>query len=145
MYEPNDPKLAIIHRFLLLAAETERRMPAVRNKGMVTVWPEVAAERNVDFMPDTTSVTICPATNKQIDNHAHADELINLLDEVDRLLVRKVLKKSCFRRVPPWKQLAKYFKCNRRTVTRRYENALFAILCRDMVGNVRVAKMYRSE
>ena len=145
MYEPNDPKLAIIHRFLLLAAETERRMPAVRNKGMVTVWPEVAAERNVDFMPDKTSVTICHATNKQIDNHAHADVLINLLDQEDRLLVRRVLKKSCFRRVPPWKHLAEHFHCNRRTVTRRYENALFVILCRDISGNVRLAKKYRSE
>jgi hypothetical protein len=143
MYEPKDPNLAIIHKFLLQAAETERRMPPVRNKGTVTVWPEVAAERNVDFRPDKTFVTVCRATNKQIDNHAHADDLINLLDEEDRLLVRKVLKKACFRRVPPWHQLAKHFHCDRRTVTRRYEKALFVLLCRDTSRNVRLVKKYR--
>ena len=142
MYEPNSPRLAIIHKFLVHGAETERRMPRViPHRGMITVWPDVAAERNVDFRPSETRVTICAATNRQITDHARAEELINLLDTDSRFLVRKVVKSCLFRKVPPWKKLGdEIYKVHPLTVKRRYEKALFDIDCADVSRTSRLAK-----
>ena len=133
MYEPSDPNLAIIHKFLVKAAETEKRMPTVRNYGMQTVWPDVAAERNVDFRPDKTFVTLCKATNRQIDDHALAEEMINCLDKSERVFVRFVLKTAAFReRGPAWTKIAKFHGEYRKTSRLKYEKALMNILLHQL-------------
>ena len=141
MYEPSDPRFAIIHKFLVRAAETERRMPAVNVRGVKTVWPDIAAERYVDFRPDKTQVTFCKATNKQIDAHAFAQELINRLEMETRIFVRMVLKTAAFReRGPAWSKIAKITHVHRDTVKRRYEQALFDIYCTELSIKFRLGK-----
>jgi len=55
---------------------TERRLPAAINRNLITYWPEMTCEKHVDFKSENTVVTLCHATNRQIDDHARAMEMV---------------------------------------------------------------------
>ena len=118
-----------------MAAETERRLPAAINRNLMTYWPEMTGEKHVDFKPEITAVTLCRATNRQIDDHAMAMEMVitGLDDKEDRRLVWAVAHSAAFReRGPKWLKIAKMAHTHRETVKRRYEKALEGIYLRQM-------------
>ena len=82
-------RLTSFHDFLVAAAETERRQPSVHNRTLKTFWPELTGERHVDYRPDETRITLCRATNRQIDDHAKAMGMVitGLDNKEDRRLV----------------------------------------------------------
>ena len=136
-YEPSDERLIPYHYFLVEAAETERRLPKAINLTLKTLWPETALERNVDYKPDRTEVTLCKATNKQVDAHSRALELVvkAIADPTDRRILWAVAQSAAFReRGPKFKKLTQRFKGmgkkypkTEKLLKRRYEEALFAI------------------
>ena len=100
---------------------------------MKTVWPDLAAERNVDFRPDRTFITLCKATNRQIDDYALAEEMINCLEKSERVFVRLVVKTAAFReRGPTWTRIAKLRGENWKTTKRKYEETLMNILLHQL-------------
>ena len=110
---PVDERLIPYHYFLVEAAETERRLPKAINLTLKTLWPETASERNIDYKPDRTVVTLCKATNKQVDAHSRALELVikAIADPTDRRIVWAVAQSAAFReRGPKFKKLAHKFK-----------------------------------
>ena len=137
-YEPSDERLIPYHNFLVEAAETERRLPKAINLTLKTLWPETASERNIDYKPDRTVVTLCKATNKQVDAHSRALELVinSISDPTDRRIVWAVAQSAAFReRGPKFKKLAHKFKGmggsypkGWRGLKKRYEEALLSIL-----------------
>ena len=96
---PVDERLIPYHYFLVEAAETERRLPKAINLTLKTLWPETASERNIDYKPDRTVVTLCKATNKQVDAHSLALELVvnAIADPTDRRIVWAVAHSAAFR------------------------------------------------
>ena len=136
-YEPSDERLIPYHNFLVEAAETERRLPKAINLTLKTLWPETASERNFDYKPDRTVVTLCKATNKQVDAHSLALELVvkAIADPTDRRILWAVAQSAAFReRGPKFKKLTQKFKGmgkeypkTEKLLKRRYEEALFAI------------------
>ena len=138
-YEPSDERLIPYHYFLVEAAETERRLPKAINLTLKTLWPETASERNVDYKPDRTVVTLCKATNKQVDAHSLALELVvnAIADPTDRRIVWAVAQSAAFReRGPKFKKLTQKFKGlgkeypkSEKLLKRRYEEALFNLYC----------------
>ena len=130
--------LVDLHNFLVRAAETERWLPSAINHNLKTLWPEMATERNIDYKPDRTVVTLCKATNKQVDAHSLALELVvnAIADPTDRRIVWAVAQSAAFReRGPKFKKLAHKFKGmggsypkGWRGLKKRYEEALLRIL-----------------
>ena len=97
------------------------------------MWPDIVAERNVDFRPDKTFVTLCKASNRQIDDHALAEEMINCLEKSERVFVRLVVKTAAFReRGPTWTRIAKFRGENWKATRRKYEKALMNILLHQL-------------
>ena len=139
MYQPDDPRLAIIHKYLVRAAETEMALPSLFKATLMTLWPYTASERNVDYKPDRTVVTYCKPTPKQIDAHDHAVAMVveTLADPIDRQIVWAVAHSAAFRdRGPKWRKLAQKFKGlgkgypkYEKALKSRYEQALFRIYC----------------
>jgi hypothetical protein len=96
------------------------------------------SERNIDYKPDRTVVTPCKATNKQVDAHSLALELVikAIADPTDRRIVWAVAQSAAFReRGPKFKKLAHKFKGmggrypkGWRGLKMRYEEALLSIL-----------------
>jgi len=86
MYQPDDPRLAIIHKYLVRAAETEIALPSLFKATLKTLWPATASERNVDYKPDRTIAAFCKPTPKQIDAHDDAVAMVveTLADPIDR-------------------------------------------------------------
>ena len=82
-------RLRSFHEILVAATETERRLPSVHKRTFKTFWPELTGERHVDYRPDETRITLCGATNKQVDAHARALEMVveALTDPIDRKIV----------------------------------------------------------
>ena len=118
-----------------MAAETERRLPAAINYNLKTYWPEITGEKHVDFKPEITAMTLCRATNRQIDDYAKAMEMVitGLDDKEDRRLVWAVAHSAAFReRGPKWLKIAKMAHTHRETMKRRYEKALEGIYLRQM-------------
>ena len=118
-----------------MAAETERRLPAAINYNLKTYWPEITGEKHVDFKPEITAMPLCRATDRQIDDHAKAMEMVitGLDDKEDRRLVWAVAHSAAFReRGPKWLKIAKMAHTHRETVKRRYEKALEGIYLRQM-------------
>ena len=138
MYEPSNRMLVDLHNFLVRAAVTERRLPSAINHNLKTYWPEITGERNVYFRPEKARVTVCHATNRQIDDHAKAMEMVitGLGNKEDRRLVWAVAHSAAFReRGPKFKKLAHKFKGmggsypkGWRGLKKRYEEALLSIL-----------------
>ena len=136
---PVDERLIPYHNFLVEAAETERRLPKAINLTLKTLWPETASERNIDYKPDRTVVTLCKATNKQVDAHSRALELVvnAIADPTDRRIVWAVAQSAAFReRGPKFKKLTQKFKGmgkeypkSEKLLKRRYEEALFNLYC----------------
>ena len=134
-YQPDDPWLANIHNYLVMAAETERRLPAAINYNLKTYWPEITGEKHVDFKPEITAMTLCRATNRQIDDYAKAMEMVitGLDNKEDRRLVWAVAHSAAFReRGPRWSKIAKLAHTHRETVKRRYEKALLDIFYQQL-------------
>ena len=131
MYEPKNPRLVRVHKFLVEAAETERRLPSISRRSIKTLWPEVASEQFLDYRPTKTPLTLCGATNKQIDAYSRALDLVvdHLDNPEDRCLVWAVVHSAAFRtRGPAWLQVSKLMHTHRDTVRARYENALLDIV-----------------
>ena len=146
-YEPDDPWLADIHNYLVMAAETEWRLPSAINHNLKTYWPEMPGEKHVDFKPEKTPVTLCRATNRQIDDHAKAMEMVitGLDDKEDRRLVWAVAHSAAFReRGPKWLKIAKLAHTHRQTAKRRYEKALEGIYLRQVVKSSRLPNTTQS-
>ena len=102
---------------------------------MKTYWPEITGERYVDFRPDKARVTVCHATNRQIDDHAKAMEMVitGLGNKEDRRLVWAVAHSAAFRgRGPKWSKIAKLAHTHRETVKRRYEKALLDVFYQQL-------------
>ena len=119
----------------MAAAETERRLPSVHNRTLKTFWPELTGERHVDYRPDETRITLCGATNKQVDAHAKAMEMVitGLDNKEDRRLVWAAAHSAAFReRGPKWSKIAKLAHTHRETVKRRYEKALLDIFYQQL-------------
>ena len=139
MYQPDDPRLAIILKYLVRAAETEIALPSLSMATLKNLWPYTASERNVDYKPDCTSVTYCTPTPKQIDAHDDAVAMVveTLADPVDRQIVWAVAHSAAFRdRGPKWRKLTQKFKGMGKgypkygkALKARYEQALFRIYC----------------
>ena len=139
MYEPANPLLVELHWFLVRAAATEQALPSISKITLKTLWPEMATERNVDYKPDRTVVTLCKATNKQVDAHSLALELVvnAIADPTDRRIVWAVAHSAAFReRGPKFKKLTQKFKGmgkeypkSEKLLKRRYEEALFNLYC----------------
>ena len=139
MYEPANPLLVELHWFLVRAAATEQALPSISKITLKTLWPEMATERNVDYKPDRTVVTLCKATNKQVDAHSRALELVinSIADPTDRRIVWAVAHSAAFReRGPKFKKLTQKFKGmgkeypkSEKLLKRRYEEALFNLYC----------------
>ena len=139
MYEPHDLYSAIFHRFLVLAAETERRLPASledifysssHKETLRTLWPAMAADKMVDYRPETTSFLLGRATHKQVDHYIKAIELVidALGEPKERTLVWRIARASAFKdRGPPWKKIADRMGLHPVTIKRRYEKALLKI------------------
>ena len=135
MYEPANPLLVDLHEFLVRAAETERRLPSAIYRNLKTYWPEITGEKHVDFRPEKTAVTLCRATNRQIDDHAKALEMVitGLDNKEDRRLVWAVAHSAAFReRGPRWSKIAKLAHTHRETVKRRYEKALLDVFYQQL-------------
>ena len=135
MYEPSNRMLVDLHNFLVRAAETERRLPSAINHNLKTYWPEITGERYVDFRPDKARLTVCHATNRQIDDHAKAMEMVitGLGNKEDRRLVWAVAHSAAFReRGPKWAKIAKLAHTHRETVKRRYEKALLDVFYQQL-------------
>ena len=119
----------------MAAAETERRLPSVHKRTLKTFWPELTGERHVDYRPDETRITLCRATNRQIDDHAKAMEMVitGLDNKEDRRLVWAVAHSAAFReRGPRWSKIAKLAHTHRETVKRRYEKALLDVFYQQL-------------
>ena len=137
MYQPDDPRLAIIHKYLVRAAETEIALPSLFKATLKTLWPATASERNVDYKPDRTIAAFCKPTPKQIDAHADAVAMVveTLADPIDRQIVWAVAHSAAFRdRGPKWRKLVQKFKGMgegypryEKALKSRYEQALFRI------------------
>ena len=131
MYEPSNPRLVPLHNFLLEAAETERRLPSSYRRSVKTLWPEVASEQFMDYRPSKTPLTLCGATNQQIDAYSRAlDLIVDHLDKPeDRHLVWAVVHSAAFReRGPAWLKVSKLMHTHRETVKAKYESALLDIV-----------------
>ena len=136
---PVDERLTPYHYFLVEAAETERRLPKAINLTLKTLWPETTSERNIDYKPDRTVVTLCKATNKQVDAHSLALALVAevIADPTDRRILWAVAQSAAFReRGPKFRKLTQKFKGmgkeypkSEKLLKRRYEEALFTLYC----------------
>ena len=102
-YQPANPLLIPTDCYLVRVAETERGLPAAFNITMKTLWPETASQRHVDFKPDRTRITYCAPTNRQIDTHMEALELVKeaLADPIDWRIVWAVAHSAVFRERGP--------------------------------------------
>ena len=114
-----------LHDLLVLAAETERRLPAARIKVTTTYWPDTLPEW-LSYAAETTSMKLAAATAQQIDNYDFILDIITFVaSPEDRALLWAVAKSAAFRsRGPAWMQIAKLRHCDRRTVKNDYQALL---------------------
>ena len=118
-----------LHDLFTEAIQTERMMPAVKQRARVTWWPDVQAEWLAYADPET-QVRLTP-TAEQIDRYDLAIWFAGLMEDDERRLVWAVILSGARRaRGPRWTKLGKLMGIDRRTVERRYVHALVTLSLR---------------
>lgn len=129
----DDRVIAPLHRLLVEAAETERKLPAAMRKVTTTYWPDYRAEW-LSYADETTRVRI-QATTAQVTRYERAIKIVPLLPADQRRLVWAVAFSAADRkRGPAWSKLGKILGMDRKRVKRDYEDAL-----RDLVDRLIIA------
>ena len=124
----DDHVIAPLHKLLVEAAETERRLPAAMRKVTTTYWPDYKAEW-LSYADEHTRVRL-QATTAQITKYERAISIVTLLPNQSRRLVWAVAFSAADRqRGPAWSKLGRLLGIDRRRVKRDYEEAL-----RDLLG-----------
>ena len=125
----DDPVIAPLHKLLVEAAETERRLPAAMRRVTTTYWPDYRAEW-LSYADDTTRVRL-QATTAQVTRYERAISIVTLLPTKSRRLVWAVAFSAADRqRGPAWSKLGRLLGIDRRRVKRDYEDALRDLLAR---------------
>ena len=114
-----------LHDLLLAAAETERRLPPAMRKARNAWWPDTIPEW-LSYPSEQVYTRLGAATNEQVTAYDLAIRIVLVQDdERHRQLLWAVAHSSAFRaRGPAWRKIAKLRHCDRRTVKRKYHEAL---------------------
>ena len=115
-----------LHSLLLGAAETERRMPPAMRQARSAWWPDTLPEW-LEYPDEQTYTRLGAATSEQITAYDLAVRVVTQQPvEETRRLMWAVAHSAAFRaRGPAWRKLAKLQHCDRRTVKRVYQEALY--------------------
>jgi len=125
----DDRVIAPLHRLLVEAAETERKLPAAMRRVTTTYWPDYKAEW-LSYADETTRVRL-QATTEQVTKYERAVRIVPLLPANQRRLVWAVAFSAADRqRGPAWAKLGRILGIDRRRVKRDYEDALRDLLAR---------------
>jgi hypothetical protein len=125
----DDPVIAPLHKLLIEAAETERRLPRAMRRVTTTYWPDTKAEW-LSYADEHTRVRL-QATTEQVTRYERAIRIVPLLPADQRRLVWAVAFSAADRqRGPAWSKLGRMLGMDRRRVKRDYEAALRDLLAR---------------
>ena len=116
-----------LHAEIVLAAETERRLPAAIPRRSVTFWVETATDW-LAYADPSPRQRLEPATAAEITRYdALLDAIVHLADEQERRILWLTGHMTAFRSRVPWLKISKRLNCNRHTAKRRYERALLSL------------------
>ncbi len=123
----DDHIIGELHRLLVEAAVTERRLPRAMAKVTTTYWPDYKAEW-LSYADETTRVRL-QATTQQVTRYERAIVIVGLLPAGSRRLVWAVAFSAAGRhRGPAWSKIGRMLGIDRRLVRRKYEAALLDLL-----------------
>ena len=110
------------------ASQTLALLPSALKKTKLSYWPDtVQSHWHVYNYHSVGRVKITPTAN-QVSRLEFALAIGLEIDRDDNQLIWKVASTSVFRvRGIAWLKLAKHYRCDRRTVKRRYEQALIRL------------------
>ena len=116
------------HLELVLACETERRLPRAHRRASLAYWPDYLPEW-LSYADDKTQVNLARATSDQISRYDQVCEIVVLAPTQSRKLIWAVGKSAAFRnRGPSWLKLSKIFRMDRRRIKREYIKAMVLLL-----------------
>lgn len=125
----NSNKLSAIdlHNLLLAAAETERRMPPALRQARIAWWPDTLPEW-LSYPSEQAYASLGAATTEQVTAYDLAVRVVCEQPKREhRQLMWAVAHSAAFRaRGPAWRKLARLRHCDRRTVKKLYQEALYA-------------------
>ena len=110
------------------SAQTLAMLPSALKKQKLNYWPDtVQSHWDVYNYHDVGASRVTPSA-KQVSRLEFALSLGLKIDREDNRLIWRVATSSVYRvRGIQWLKLAKHYRCDRRTVKRRYEQALIRL------------------
>jgi len=110
-----------------LAAETERRLPAVRRQTVKTCWPDYPDDPQA-YGYTEEPLRLDPASARDVSDYEVALELSMLLDVEERRVLWAVVHSAAFRtRGAQWRALSRKMGVAAPTVRRRFEYAILRL------------------
>lgn len=123
---PKHLAAADLHDLFLEAANTERWLPADKQRSRITWWPAMRSEW-LSYAPEKTSIRLTPSA-AEVDRYYLAIQLSARLSDEDRRLVWAVAFSAVGRqRGPRWTRIARMLLIDRRTVRNRYMHAVVTL------------------
>ena len=105
-------------------------MPPAFVKQKYVNWPDSAPELDwLAYADPTARIGLGKATANQISRYdLMLNNVLGMPDASDRKLLWATAHSAAFRsRGPKWAKLSRFLRCDRRTVKRRYEQALIRL------------------
>ncbi len=128
MKNPRRMNIMWLHDLVLLAAETERRLPSARLKSYSSYWPEFKQDWGA-YKSEKTQIKMDKATSIEISEYDWLKPKLIALETNDRELIWDVASSAAFRsRGPAWSRLARKYDCDRRKVKDNYLKSLMILL-----------------
>ena len=123
-----------LDELLIEAARTEMSLMPVLRKPRYVGWPEYPSDWTAYAATDALPPRFV-ASPEQIDRLDYALDAVLCLPVPARRLVWAVAFSAAYRdRGPAWTKLSKRFRCDRRTVKRRYKQSLEQIVLSSVKG-----------
>ena len=115
---------ASLTNLFFTAAETERRLPAIRRQTVKTCWPDYPDDPQA-YGYTEEPLRLDPASARDVSDYEVALELSMLLDVEERRVLWAVVHSAAFRtRGAQWRSLSRQLGVAPPTVKRRFEYAV---------------------
>ena len=118
------------HDELVLACETERRLPRADRRASLTYWPDHLPDW-LAYASEKTQTNLARATSDQISRYDAVCDLVLQAPEADRRLLWLAGHSAAFRsRGPRWSKLCRVLGMDRRRAKREYLKAVVLLVQR---------------